>query len=106
VASGANAFDTSQALGRYAADVVRLLEAWMELIEYLYDGRMLALVRSGQDAFGTRTDPLARLASKLIDENIALLATGMRTTSRYRRGFLRWLSRHGTRVAPEAFAVQ
>ena len=26
-----------------------LLAAWMELVAYLYDGRMLALVRAGTD---------------------------------------------------------
>ena len=33
----------------YARELTQLLQSWMELICYLYDGRMLALFRAGSD---------------------------------------------------------
>ncbi len=91
----------------YTSKMTVLLDAWMELIEYLYDGRMLALVQSGLDMMGERRDRLALLVQNTVEKNVALLATGTAITSRYRRGFLRFLSRHGLRgVDPRAFAIR
>ena len=69
-----------------------LLAAWMELVEYLYDGRMLALVQAGLEMVDARGDRLALLIQDKVEMNVALLASGTAITSRYRLGLMRLLT--------------
>src|SRR5262245_38101285 len=52
----------------------QLLEAWMALVEYLYNGRMMALVHAGSDLVRKRGDLLARAVSEQAEKNVAMLA--------------------------------
>jgi flavin-dependent dehydrogenase len=95
------------ALRPYARELTALLGSWMELVSYLYDGRMLALFRAGSDMMAERGGRLAQALQDHIEANIAGLASGTSITSRYSLGLLRFLGRHGLRgVAPEALAIQ
>jgi hypothetical protein len=79
----------------------------MELISYLYDGRMLALFRAGSDMMAERGGRLAQALQDHIEANIAGLASGTWISSRYSLGLLRFLGRHGLRgVSPAALAIQ
>lgn len=91
---------------RYAERLTGLLDSWMELVEYLYDGRMMALVKAGTDMVNERGDRLAQLISDSAEKNIAMLASGTSITSRVRLGSLRFLGRYGLRgVPPIAHAI-
>jgi flavin-dependent dehydrogenase len=91
----------------YARELTALLAAWMELISYLYDGRMLALFRAGSDMMAARGGRFAQAVQDHIEANIAGLASGTSITSRYSLGLLRFLGRHGLRgVSPATLAIQ
>jgi hypothetical protein len=99
--------ELAAALSPYAAVQRRMLAAWMELIAYFYDGRMVALFRAGRGWLGDGSSALRAAAQNHIERHIALQATGTATTSRYSRGLLRWLSRHGLRgVDPAPLAIR
>ena len=67
-----------------------MLTAWQELVAYLYDGRLLALMRGRARLDGAADRaPLKTAMQNHIERHIALQATGWRTTSRYSRGLLR-----------------
>ncbi|MEO8084176.1 MAG: tryptophan 7-halogenase, partial [Ardenticatenales bacterium] len=95
--NGHRAPATETDLRPYARRMTGLLDAWMELVEYLYDGRMLALVQAGLEMVEARGDRLALLIQDKVEMNVALLASGTAITSRYRLGLLRLLGRYGLR---------
>jgi flavin-dependent dehydrogenase len=91
----------------YAAAHGRALAAWMELVGYFYDGRLVALMSAGRDFMGERAGRVKRAMQDHIERHIALQASGARTTARYSRGLLRFLSRHALRgIEPEGFAIR
>ena len=95
------------ALDAYADTHAEMLTAWLELVDYFYDGRMLALLRAGHDWVHERSNFLTCAMQRHIERHVALQASGMGTTARYSRGLLRWLGRHGLRgVEPSDFAIR
>ena len=91
---------------RYSRRLTRLLEAWMDLVEYLYDGRMMALVRAGTDMVRERGDLLARVVSEQAEKNVAMLASGTEIGSPVRHAALRFMGRFGLRgVSPAQHAI-
>jgi flavin-dependent dehydrogenase len=95
------------ALAAYAAGQSAMLSAWLELVAYLYDGRLLALMRTGRDWMTPHSNVLKRAVEQHIGRHVGLLASGAATTSRYSRGLLRFMSRHGLRgVDPAEFAIR
>lgn len=97
----------ASAMTPYARELTHLLQAWMELVEHLYDGRMLALFRAGTDMMTENGSRFAQMLQDHIEANIAGLASGTSITSPYSRGLLRFLGRHGLRgVSPAPLAIQ
>jgi len=98
------------ALASYATAQNAMLSAWMELIAYLYDGRLGALMEAGRTwapASGFLGKALQHVAEGHIARHFGLLASGANTTSRYSRGLLRLMGRHGLRgVDPARFAIR
>jgi glycine/D-amino acid oxidase-like deaminating enzyme len=79
------------------------------LVAYLYDGRMPALIRAGRDWVMQpgRVRGLKTAAQNHIERQIALRASGMRTSSRYCTALMRLLGRRGLRgVAPDTLAIR
>ncbi len=104
---GATPTVLAHALEPYAQELTRLLSSWMELVSYLYDGRLLALFRAGSDMMAERGGRFAQALQDHIEANIAGLASGTSINSRYSLGLLRFLGKHGLRgVAPDALAIQ
>ncbi len=104
--AGATPAALATAMQPYARELTRLLHAWIDLVGYLYDGRMLALFRAGTDMMAERGGRLAQALQDHIEANIAGLASGTSITSRYSLGLLRFLGRHGLRgVSPDALAI-
>ena len=105
--AGADPAALAAALQPYARELTRLLASWMELVGYLYDGRLLALFRAGSDMMAERGGRFAQSLQDHIEANIAGLASGTSITSRYSLGLLRFLGRHGLRgVSPAPLAIQ
>jgi flavin-dependent dehydrogenase len=99
--------ELAAALGSYAAEQRRMLSAWLDLIAYFYDGRMVALFRAGRDWMDRGPNAVKRAVQNHIERHVALQATGAATTSRYSRGLLRFLSRYGLRgVDPGPLAIK
>jgi flavin-dependent dehydrogenase len=99
--------ELADALSPYATLQYRMLAAWMDLIAYFYDGRMVALFRAGRDWLGRGPSALRTAAQNHIERHIALQATGTATTSPYSRGLLRVLGRYGLRgVDPVPLAIK
>src|SRR5207249_622463 len=78
--------ELASALGSYARVQTAMLAAWSDLVAYLYDGRMLALLRAGRAWVEDGSSVFKSAAQRHIERHIALQATGMGTTARYSRG--------------------
>jgi flavin-dependent dehydrogenase len=99
--------ELDRALASYADRQNAMLSAWLELVAYLYDGRLAALMQAGRSWMTPRSGSLKRAMEQHIARHVGLLASGAGTTSRYSRGLLRFMSRHGRRgVDPAAFAIR
>ena len=99
--------DRERALDVYERTVRDALGAWMELVAYLYDGRLFALFRAGEDMMRQRSNILTRAVSSHIERHLATMASGTATTMTYSRGLLRVLGRYGMRgVDPAPLAVR
>ena len=102
-----SAAELGSALRSYAAVQTSTLVAWSDLVAYFYDGRMLALLRAGRSWMDGGSSVIKGAAQRHIERHVALQASGVRTTSRYSRGLLRWLGRHGLRgVEPADLAIR
>jgi len=105
--AAASPAELAAALRPYAAVQREMLAAWADLIAYFYDGRMVALFRSGRAWMDRGSSALKTAMQHHIERHIALQATGAATTSRYSRGLLRVLSRHGLRgIDPAPLAIR
>lgn len=82
-------------LSDYASRQHASLVAWMELIGYFYDGRLAAMVDAGHEWMKSSQNGIKTRMQNHIERHMALLACGVGTTSRYGRGLLRFLGRHG-----------
>jgi flavin-dependent dehydrogenase len=99
--------ELASALRSYAEVQTAMLTAWMDLVAYFYDGRMLALLRAAHNWRTNGSSLLKGAAQRHIERHIALQASGVGTTSRYSRGLLRWLGRHGLRgIEPADLAIR
>jgi hypothetical protein len=83
----------------------------MEVVAHLYDGRLGALMEAGRTWTAPGAGFVGRAVRDAMERHIALhfgrLASGAATTSRYSRGLIRFLGRHGLRgVDPAGFAIR
>ncbi|HKQ64801.1 MAG TPA: NAD(P)/FAD-dependent oxidoreductase [Methylomirabilota bacterium] len=94
-------------LTAYAATQDEMLTAWLELVAYLYDGRLAALIQAGRSWMPESPGLFKRAMQQHIARHVGLLASGAATTSRYSRGLLRFLGRYGLRgVDPADLAIR
>jgi len=94
-------------LPAYTREMRKLIKAWMELIQYFYDGRMFAMYHTGahfeQKYPGKISDAIKMYMNRLI----ALMASGATTTSAYSRGVIKFMARHGIMKAdPVELAIR
>jgi flavin-dependent dehydrogenase len=102
-----SATELASALGSYAATQTAMLAAWSELVAYLYDGRLVALLQAGHDWLDGGSGALKTAMQNHIERHVALQASGTATISRYSRGLLRLLSRYGLRgIQPAPLAIK
>ena len=94
-------------LSSYAARQSEMVTAWLELVAYLYDGRLAALIQAGKSWMPENPGAFKRAMQTHIARHVGLLASGAATTSRYSRGLLRFLGRYGLRgVDPADLAIR
>ncbi|HEY3067863.1 MAG TPA: NAD(P)/FAD-dependent oxidoreductase [Methylomirabilota bacterium] len=95
-------------LAPYPPAQTAALAAWRELIEYFYDGRVVAAIRAGREWQEQKGESWLKTAmQKHISRHIALQASGARTGARYSRGLLKFLCTHGLRgVDPAELAIR
>ncbi len=97
----------ARAFEPYTLSHAAALKSWTELVAYLYDGRLLALMRAGREWMEGGSGPLKTALQDHIERHIALQASGMGTMSPYSRGLLSFLGRYGLRgVAPSELAIR
>lgn len=112
-AAGAGILDQparlAKSFGRVFAELRDWHEAWGEVIEYFYNGRMYALHAAGEqlcEKYGERALP--RLMEKHLTSQITRLLSGVATRSRYGRNLLKFSTKHLVwDVAPaEEYAIR
>jgi flavin-dependent dehydrogenase len=85
----------AKAFDRVFDELLDWHEAWSELIEYFYDGRMYALHAAGEQLsqrYGESALP--RLMERHLTKQITRLLSGVSTRSRYGRNLLRFSLKH------------
>ena len=70
------------------------LEAWTELIELFYDGRIFSLQAAGEKIMQMHSNPVALLLQRHMNSHIACMAAGAWTTRAYSRHLLQFSSKH------------
>jgi flavin-dependent dehydrogenase len=99
--------EVAAALGSYAATQTAMLAAWTELVAYLYDGRLVAMLQAGHDWLDGGKGIFKTAMQNHIERHVALQASGMATTARYSRALLRLLGRYGLRgIEPAPLAIR
>jgi flavin-dependent dehydrogenase len=94
-------------LAAYSAAQTEMLSAWFELVAYLYDGRLAALMEAGKSWMAPDAGFIRKVIQGHIGRQVGRLASGAATTSRYSRGLLRFLSRHGMRgIDPKKYVIR
>jgi flavin-dependent dehydrogenase len=101
--------DIATALDPYASTQMEMLDAWTELVETFYDGRMASMIRAGREWSENGRGPavLKTAAQNHIEKHVALQASGVGTTGKYSQRLVRFLGRYGLRgVKPEDLAIR
>jgi len=94
-------------LAAYSDAQTEMLSAWFELVAYLYDGRLAALMEAGKYWMAPDAGFIRRMIQGHIGRQVGRLASGAATTSRYSRGLLRFLGRHGMRgIDPKQYTIR
>lgn len=94
-------------LPAYSREMRKLIKAWMELIQYFYDGRMFAMYHTGVAFERQYPGRISQTLHSFFDRQIACMASGATTTSRFGQGMLHFMARHGIwRADPAALAIR
>ena len=94
-------------LSAYSREMRKLIKAWMELIQYFYDGRMFAMYHTGLQFERQYPGRISQTLHSFFDRQIACMASGATTTSHYGRGMLKFMARHGIwKADPAALAIR
>ncbi|MFW6060258.1 MAG: tryptophan 7-halogenase [Phycisphaeraceae bacterium] len=96
-----------KALERYSRRMVDWYARWSELIEMFYSGRVLALREAGMDWVNTYPNKWSKRFSDHMEKQMACMAAGAATRSRYAWMLLRCGTRYGMRgKKPDQYEVR
>lgn len=85
----------AHALDRYSRRIVQWHEAWTELVQYFYDGRIFRIHLAGKNlAMKPSPFKIASIMERHSTFHIASMASGGHTRSRYSRALMRMLAKH------------
>ncbi|HTQ50021.1 MAG TPA: tryptophan 7-halogenase [Candidatus Acidoferrales bacterium] len=79
-------------LPAYSREVRKQLKAWMELIQYFYDGRIFAMYQTGMAFERTFPGRVTGSLHRFFDREVARMASGLDPTSRFGHGMLQLMS--------------
>ncbi|MGB8170060.1 MAG: tryptophan 7-halogenase [Chthoniobacteraceae bacterium] len=82
-------------LPAYSREMRKLFKAWMQLVQYFYDGRMFAMYHTGMSFEKKYPGRISEALHNYFDRTIACMASGATTTSRVGNGMLAFMGRHG-----------
>jgi flavin-dependent dehydrogenase len=80
-------------LAGYEREMRRHLQAWMQLVEYFYDGRMFAMYHTGISWERKYPGKISQFMHRYFDRTIACMASGATTRSGYGHGLLKFMAR-------------
>ena len=75
-------------LAAYEGEMRKLIKAWMELVEYFYDGRIFAMYKTGMFFEKKFPGKISDAMHHFFNTKIACMASGATTTSRFGHGLL------------------
>ena len=90
---------TRAAFRRYERQQIRHLQAWQRVVDYFYDGRLLALLRLREEV---PERWIGRLAHPHVSRQLPRMFTGEATKGRYGPWLLDFMIRHALREADPA----
>lgn len=94
-------------LPAYDREMRKLIKAWMELIQYFYDGRMFAMYQTGTHFEREYPGKISDTMKWYFNRLIASMASGATTTAAYPRAVLKFMARHGIwKSDPVALAIR
>lgn len=94
-------------LTRYVAEMERLIEAWMELISYFYDGRMFAMYHTGMNMEAKYPGKISDFMRRKMETHVACMASGATTVKRFSREVLKFMSNNMIwGASPDALAIK
>jgi flavin-dependent dehydrogenase len=94
-------------LPAYDCEMRKLIKAWMELIQYFYDGRMFAMYQTGTHFERTYPGKISDWMKWYFNRLIASMASGATTTAAYPRGVIKFMASHGIwKSDPVALAIR
>jgi flavin-dependent dehydrogenase len=94
-------------LPAYEREIRKLIQSWMELIQYFYDGRMFAMYQTGTHFERAYPGKISDWMQWYFNRLIASMASGATTTAAYPRAVIKFMARHGIwKSDPVALAIR
>ena len=94
-------------LPAYSREMRKQIKAWMELIQYFYDGRIFAMYHAGMAFERVFPGRITRALHRFFDREIARMASGLDITSWFGHGMLQIMSRPASwKTDPAALAIR
>jgi len=94
-------------LPAYSREMRKIIQAWMGLIEYFYDGRIFAMYQSGMAFERKFPGRVTQALHNFFNRKVACMASGATTTSRFGHGMLEIMSRPaGWLTKPDTLAIR
>ena len=95
-----------KALTKYGRHMDEWFAAWMELIDLIYEGKILALREAGLEWVEKHPNAFSRFVSDHMEKHMACMAAGGSTRSPYAWGLLRNAIKYGMRgKSPEKYRI-
>jgi hypothetical protein len=80
-------------LEQYSREMRKLIQAWMGLIKYFYDGRIFAMYKSGMKFEQVFPGRITDWLHVFFNGKVACMASGATTASRFGHGMLEIMSK-------------
>lgn len=94
-------------LPAYSRQMRKVIQGWMGLIQYFYDGRIFAMYKSGTYFESKFPNKIAGVLHEFFNRKVAFMASGATTTSRFGHGMLEIMSRPASwKTDPATLAIR
>jgi len=85
----------------------KVIQGWMGLIQYFYDGRIFAMYKSGTYFESKFPNKIAGVLHEFFNRKVAFMASGATTTSRFGHGMLEIMSHPASwKTDPATLAIR